>query len=146
MTDEGVSGVRASHGASLLDSSLPYLVPWRRRSSLTSTPRMSPAKKNLSTTRSLQSAISRQNDPCSDEMRSVQADVQLMLEIHKRKKALETFRPRTASVTPTLNLALARARDTVRTLAAQLQNDTGENTQIRMYAIFISDSLISSTL
>ena len=82
-------------------------------------------------------------------MRSTWADVQLLLEISKRKKALETTRPRTASVTPTLNLVLARARDTARTLVAQVQNNSGENTQLRMYAVSISHSLafvVSSTV
>ena len=68
-------------------------------------------------------------------MRSVRADVQLLLQVSKRKKALEAARPRTASVTPTLNLVLTRARDTVRTLTTQLQNVTGENSEIRMYAL-----------
>jgi hypothetical protein len=96
---------------------------------------MSSAKKPSSTTRLLQSRVSRGDDPCSDEMRSTRADVQLLLQINKRKKALETTKPRTASVTPTLNLVLARARDTGRTLTTQLQNNTGENIQIRMYAL-----------
>ena len=78
-------------------------------------------------------------------MRSVRADVQLLLQISKRKKALEATRPRTASVTPTLNLVLTRARDTVRTLTTRLQNNTGENSEIRMYALrtFILSLLMS---
>ena len=112
---------------------------------------MSHAKKPPSTTWPLRNLISRErpDDPCSDEIRSIRADVQLLLEIIKRKKALETTRPRTASVTPTLNLVLARARDTVNILTTQLQTNTGENTQIRMCAVSISHSLafdVSSTL
>jgi len=98
---------------------------------------MSRARKPLPTTRPPQSEVSRRNDPCFDEIRSIRADVQLLLEINKRKKALETTRPRTASVTPTLNLILTRARDTVQTLTARLQNNTGENSEIRMYALRI---------
>ena len=67
--------------------------------------------------------------------------MQLLLQINKRKKALEATRPRTASVTPTLNLVLTRARDTVRTLTTQFQNSTGENNDIRMYALHIFYSL-----
>lgn len=110
---------------------------------------MSRAKKSLPTTRPRQSVVARREDPCSEEMRSTRADVQLLLEISKRKKVLETTRPRTASVTPTLNLVLARARDTARTLTAQLQNNPGENTQLRMYVVSIFHSLafsVSSTV
>jgi hypothetical protein len=104
---------------------------------------MSRAKKPLSTTRPPQSEVSRRNEPCSDEIRSIRADMQLLLQINKRWKALETTRPRTASVTPTLNLVLIRARDTVRTLTTRLQNSTGENSEIRMYALRIFYSLAS---
>ena len=90
--------------------------------------------KKPSTTRPLQSGVSRRDDPVSDELRSIRADMQLLQQIINRKKDLETTRPRTASVTPTLNLVLARARDTARTLTTQLQNNTRENTQIRVYA------------
>ena len=110
---------------------------------------MSRAKKSLPIARPFHSVVSRRDDPCSDEIRSIRADVQLVLEIDKRTKFLETTRPRTASVTPTLNLVLARARDTVQTLTAQLQNRTGENIQIRMYVVSISHSLafdVSPTL
>jgi len=110
---------------------------------------MSRAKKSLPIARPFHSVVSRRDDPCSDEIRSIRADVQLALELDKRTKLLETTRPRTASVTPTLNLVLARARDTVQTLTAQLQNNTGENIQIRMYAVSISHSLafdVSRTL
>jgi hypothetical protein len=149
MTDKDRSGGRITLAATaprsslLHSSSQPYLVRGI----------MSRAKKSLPPTRALQSVVSRQNDPRSggvrDEVRSIQADVQLLLEISKRKRALETIRPRTASVTPTLNLVLARARDTARILTIQLQNDTGENTRIRTYAISISQLLafdVSSTL
>ena len=91
---------------------------------------MSRAKKPLSTTRPLQSGVSSRDDPGLDGLRSIQADVQLLLQINNRKKALETTRPRTASVTPTLNLVLARARDTARTLTTQLHNNTRENTRL----------------
>ena len=110
---------------------------------------MSRTKKILPIAQPLRSVVCRREAPCSDEIRSIRADVQLVLEIDKRTKFLETTRPRTASVTPTLNLVLARARDTVQTLTAQLQNNTGENIQIRMYAVSISHSLAfdgSSTL
>ena len=102
---------------------------------------MSHARKPVSTTRLPRSEVSRRDDLCSDEVRSVRADVQLLLQISKRKKALETTKPRTASVTPTLNLVLTRARDTVRTLTTQLQNNTGENSEIRMYVLRTFDSL-----
>ena len=103
------------------------------------------ARKPSSKTRYPRSEVSRRDDLCSEEIRSIRADVQLFLHIHKRKKALEATRPRTASVTPTLNLVLTRARDTVRTLTTQLQNDTGENSEIRMYALptFILSLLMS---
>jgi hypothetical protein len=103
-------------------------------------------KKPLPTTRSLQNVISGQGDPPTDALRSIQADVQLILDINKRKKTLETIRPHSASVTPTLNLVLARARDTVRTLTIQLQNDAGDDTQIRTYATIIPHSLAFSRL
>ena len=98
---------------------------------------MSRARKSLPINRPRQSVVAQWDDPTSEVIRSVRADVQLLLEISKRKKSLETTRPRTASVTPTLNLVLARARDTARALTAQLQNNTGENTQIRMYVVSI---------
>ena len=92
------------------------------------------ARKPLLKTRPPRGEPSRRDDLCSEEIRSIRADVQLFLHINKRKKALEATRPRTASVTPTLNLVLTRARDTVRTLTTQLQNNTGENSEIRLYA------------
>ena len=93
------------------------------------------ARKPLSKMRHPRSETARRDDLCSEEIRSIRADVQLFLHVNKRKKALEATRPRTASVTPTLNLVLTRARDTVRTLTTQLQSNTGENSEIRMYAL-----------
>ena len=103
------------------------------------------ARKPLSTTRPPRSELSRRDDLCPEEIRSIRADVQLFLQIDKRKKSLEATRPRTASVTPTLNLVLTRARDTIRTLTTRLENNTGENGQIRMYALptFILSLLMS---
>ena len=106
---------------------------------------MSHTKKPLSTTRPPQREVSRRDDQCSEDIRSIRADMQLLLQINKRKKTLETTRPRTASVTPTLNLALTRARDTVRTLRTRLQDSTGENSEIRMYVLRIFASDVSPT-
>jgi len=110
---------------------------------------MSREKKSLPIALPLHSVVSRRDDPCSDEILSIRVDMQLALEIDKRTKFLETTRPHTASVITTLNLVLARARDTVRTLTAQLQNSTGGNIQVRMYTVSISHSLaldVSPTL
>lgn len=147
MCSFGRKNSAVSTGASLLEAStLPYLV---RGGGTCRYLIMSRARKPRPTIRSRQGVVARRDDPCSEEIRSVRADVQLLLEISKRKKVLETTKPRTASVTPTLNLVLARARDIVRTLTAQLQNNTGENIQIRMYVVSISHSLgldVSSTI